>query len=141
MTRHEALFEWIGSYPNIKDIYTFDFGNAKVDSNLFRLISEEIVMKDILGEETVLYKFGIGEYKNYDMDNPFSTENRENVEAIDQFIEWVKQQDKLRNYPKIENAEIQKIRAVRTGSGIDSVDPIMRLAQYAFTVIVTYTRR
>lgn len=141
MTRHEALFEWIGSYPRIHDIYTFDFGKATVDSNLFRLISEETVKRDILGEETVQYKFGIGEYKNYDMENPFSTENRENVEAIDAFIEWVKLQDKLRNYPAIENAEVQSVRAVRTGSGIDSVDPIMRLAQYAFTVIVTYTRR
>jgi hypothetical protein len=141
MTRHEALFEWIGSYPKIHDIYTFDFGKAKVDSNLFKLISEETVKKDILGEETVQYKFGIGEYKFYDLENPFSNENRENVEAVDEFIEWVREQDKLRNYPVIENAEVIQIRAVRTGSGIDSVDPIMRLAQYAFTVIVTYTRR
>ena len=141
MTRHEALFRWFGTYPNIHDIYTFDFGKATIDSNLFRLISEDIVQKDILGEETIIYKFGLGEYKSYDTVNPFSNENIENVEAVDRFIEWVKEQDKLRNYPEIEDAEVQKIRAVRTGSGIGSVDPIMGLAEYHFTVIVTYTRR
>lgn len=139
MTRHEAMFEWMGTYPNIQDLYTFDFGEVTPNSTLFRLISDEIVKTDILGTETVQYKFGIAECKTITHD-PFSNENIQNVEAVDAFIEWVKIQNKRRNFPNIEGAQIEEVRAVRTGSGITSVDPIMRVAQYAFTVIVTYTR-
>ena len=139
MTRHEAIFEWIQQYPNISDLFTFDFGKLEKDSAMFRFISDETVIKDITGEETVEYKFAIGEYHDY-TNEPFTKENIENVEAIDEFIEWVKTQNKLRNYPQIENATVEKIEAFRTGSGIGSVDPIMRKAQYTFTVNVTYTK-
>lgn len=139
MTRHEAMFEWMGTYPDIQEIYTFDFGKVKNDTDVFQMISEESVKKDITGEETVQYKFGLSEYKSYTND-PFTNENIENVEAIDKFIEWVEEQDKLHNYPQIENAVVEKVKAVRTGSGIDAADPIMRIAQYTFLVIVTYIK-
>ena len=139
MTRHEAMFEWMGTYPKIHDIYTFDFGKVKNDTNVFQMISESSVKTDITGEETVQYKFGISEYKSYTND-PFTNENIENVEAVDEFIEWVEQQDKIRNFPHIEGANVEKVKAVRTGSGIDAADPIMRIAQYTFLVIVTYTK-
>lgn len=139
MTKHQAMFEWMGAYPHIKDLYSFDFGKVSPKSTLFRLISDETVKTDIRGTETVNYKFGIAEYKHIE-DDPFTNENIENVEAVDAFIAWVKEQDKLKNYPQIEGAKIERIRAVRTGAGIASVDQIMRVAQYTFTVIVTYTR-
>ena len=139
MTRHEAMFKWIQTYPSVSKLFTYDFGKIEEDSSLFRFISEESVIKDITGEETVEYKFAIGEYRSY-TNEPFTNENIENVEAVDEFISWVKDQDDIHNYPQIENATVEKVRAVRTGSGIGSVDPIMRKAQYTFTVIVTYIK-
>lgn len=140
MTRHEAMFNWIGSYPNIHDIFNVDFSEAEVRTNSFKILDEQVKKTDILGNETVNYKFSIGEYRNYTT-NPFTMENLKNIEAVDEFIDWVNEQDKIRNYPQIPNANVEKVTASRIGSGMASVDPIMRLAQYTFTVTVTYTTK
>lgn len=138
MTRHEAMFNWIGTYPKIADMFTFDFGEAIAHSNQFKVLDEQVKRKDVVGNEYVTYKFSIGEYRKVTQD-PFTTENIENLEAVDEFIEWVNQQNKVRNYPQIPNAVVEEVRADRTG--IASFNPYMRLAQYTFVVTVSYIQK
>lgn len=138
-SQHRVLFDWVGTYPNIQKLFTFDFSKAKNNSQSFRLIAKDRVKRDILGNEIIDYIFSIGEYRHYTND-PFTMQNIENVEALDDFIDWVNTQDKLRNYPQIPNATVEKIRADRTGSGVQSVDPIEGIALYSLTIVVTYTK-
>ncbi len=141
MSRHESMFQFMKQYPNIDKLFSFNFHEVELNSSAFRVIDEESVKKDIFGDETVLYKFSIAENKGYTTD-PFSMENIDNLNEIDNFIEWVKEQDRRYNFPDLgEGYAVESITAARTGSGIESVFPGGQLAQYTFTVTVQYTKK
>jgi hypothetical protein len=140
MSRHEVMFEYMKTYPNISNLFSFDFAEAKNNSSAFRVIDEETTRRDIVGNEETIYTFSIAEYKNYTTE-PYSTENIENLEEIDDFIEWVREQNRLKILPDFgDGFLVDEIRAMRSGSGIAYVDPSGRIAQYQFTVKVKYTR-
>ena len=140
-SRHKALFQFMKQYPDIGNLFSFNFHEIELNSSVFRVIDEETVKKDIFGDETVLYKFSIAENKGYTTD-PFSMENIDNLKDVDSFIEWIKAQDRQQNFPNLgEGYNVESINAVRTPSGIASVYPNGQIAQYAFTVIVQYTKK
>lgn len=141
MSIHESMFQFMKQYPDIDKLFSFNCHEVELNSSAFRVVDEEAVKKDIFGDETILYKFSIAENKGYTTD-PFSMENIDNLNEIDNFIEWVKEQDRQQNFPNLgEGYNIESIDAVRTGSGIASVFPNGQIAQYAFTTIVKYTKK
>lgn len=135
---HKAMFDFIGQYPRIGELFSFNFMELEQNTSAFRVVDEEVIREDILGNRTGLYKFSVVENKPFTTD-AYSTENIEQLEALDDFIDWVKRQDKARNYPDIgAKRRIETITAKRSGSGIAGVDPLSRIAQYTFTVTVEY---
>ena len=140
MNRHEAMFDYMKQYPDIGRLFSFNFAEAKNNSSAFRVIDEEVRKTDIFGDETVVYTFAIAEYKNFSTE-PFTTENFENLAEVDAFIDWARAQNRAKNFPDFgADCLVESITAARTGSGIVGIDPMMRLAQYTFTVKVTYEK-
>lgn len=140
MNRHEAMFAYMKNYPKISKLFSFNFAEAKNNSSAFRVIDEEVRKTDIFGDETFVYTFAIAEYKNYSTE-PYTSENLENLAEVDAFIDWVREQNRANNFPNFgEDCLVDIITAARTGSGIAGIDPMMRLAQYTFTVKVTYEK-
>ena len=141
MTLHEAMFEFMRQYPNVGDLFSFDFMEVEKHASSFCVVEDVDIKRDIFGERTGRYKFAIAEYKPISTD-PFAKENRQNVEAIDAFIAWVRRQDREMNYPNLgENRQVQSISAKRLGAGIDYVDRNKNVARYTFTVTVEYEER
>ncbi|MDD6062867.1 MAG: hypothetical protein PUB99_09665 [Oscillospiraceae bacterium] len=141
MTLHEAMFEFMRQYPNVGDLFSFDFMEAEKHASSFCVVENDDVKRDIFGNRTGRYKFAIAEYKPISTD-PFAKENRQNVEAVDAFIAWVRQQDRQMNYPNLgDNRQVQMMSAKRLGDGIDYIDKQKRVARYTFIVTVEYEER
>lgn len=140
MSKHEAMFNYMKQYSGVDKLFSFNFSEVRKNASAFKLIGEETRSKDIFDNETIVYIFAIAEYRNYSTE-PFTSENLEHIEAVDDFIEWVREQDRNENYPDFGTGTlVSEIQAMRTGSGIVDIDPNGRVAQYSFTVKVTYTR-
>lgn len=141
MTLHESMFEFMRQYPKVGDLFSFDFMEAEKNASSFCVIEKDDVKRDVFGCRLVRYKFAIAEYKPISTD-PYAKENRQNVEAIDAFIEWVRKQDQQMNYPNLgENRQVQLLSAKRLGTGIDYIDRNKRVARYTFIVTVEYEEK
>lgn len=137
-SKHKALFKFIKQYPYICDLFSFNFMDLEHNTGSFRVIDDDEISEDILGNRYCIYKFSVAENKPFSTDC-FSTENIENLEAIDDFIRWVKLQNENHHYPDLgKNCRVEKITAKRSDSGITGIDPLGHIVQYTFTVMVEY---
>jgi len=140
MNKHQAMFDFMETYPKISSLFSFSFAEARAGRAAMVPIDDETVSKDILGNEDCVYNFAIAEYHGMSAD-PFSNVNIEKISAVDDFIEWVQEQNRIRNYPKLgEGCFVEKIEAVRANSPLAAIDPARGIAKYMFMVEVYYEK-
>ena len=119
------------------------FGAILLKENIFQwqyfiafiLISVGI----ILGNKTKAYTFAITVFKSLSAD--VAEENKENLKAVQEFMDWIDEQENEKNYPHFENAIVRKIENLQNAPQMSGYDEKNNLAKYMFQCKVTYKEK
>lgn len=134
--RNQALQEWLSASPYLTDLY-FNFAPAEAGVTNVAAVSGERVLKHYLGGDAMMcYDFGVVQYKPVNMDIPNSPDNADAMNDVELFMDWVREQNALRNFPDFEGCEIQRVEVLNNlpiAAGQDD-----EVAKYMFECRVTY---
>lgn len=69
----------------------------------------------------------------------YTNENIEEMSDVQSLIDWVKEQDELRNYPDFgSDCAIQEMRTTADNPTLDGINEQEQLAMYSFTIQIDY---
>lgn len=134
--RNEALQEWLAESPFVTDLY-FNFYPAEAGVTSIAPVSGERVLKHYTdGTALMCYEFGVIQFWPVNMNVPNNADNAEAMYAVEQFMDWVKAQNQLRNFPDFEGCDVQRVEVLNNlpfSAGTDD-----EVAKYMYTCRVTY---
>ena len=134
--RNEAIQEWLSNSPFVTDLY-FNFSPAEAGVTSIAPVSGERVLKHYVdGTALMCYEFGVVQYKPVNMDVPNNTDNAEAMHDVELFMDWVREQNRLRNFPRIEGCETQRVEVLNNlpmAAGTDN-----EVAKYMYMCRLTY---
>ena len=110
--RNQALQEWLAQSPYVTDLY-FNFSPAEEGVTSVASISGETVLKRYFGGWALKqYDFGVVQFKPINTDVPNNSDNAAEMYDVDLLMDWIKEQDKQRNYPNFEGCTIQRVEVL-----------------------------
>lgn len=134
--RNEALQAWLADSPFVTDLY-FNFGPAEPGVTALVPVSGERVLKRYGGGYALMcYEFGVVQYKPVNLDVPNNTENADAMHDVELFMDWIREQNRERNFPEFEDCDVQRVEVLNNlpvSAGQDS-----EVAKYMYTCRVTY---
>ena len=147
--KNQAMINYLITCPTILDspLY-FNFINAKNDTNQFLTTSSDMYTNKnyIDGSVGRQYDFTIVTFKSaadiavVKMEG-FENENISDMATIQSLIEWVSEQNDLRNFPDFgEECEVDEILTTSDTPSFDGIDEQVSppLAVYSITIRVNY---
>ena len=147
--KNQAVIDYLITCPAILNspLY-FNFINAKNDTNQFLTSSSDMytTRRYIDGSANKIYTFSIITFKSAtDIAVPkaggYENENVSDMATIQHLIDWIKQQEDLKNYPNFgEDCEIDEILTTTDNPRFDGVDNQVSppLAVYSVTIQIRY---
>lgn len=99
MDKNTAVWEWIQSFPDVKELY-FNFGAANNGASvLIPNPTDNVISTDITGIKTCRYDFAYAVFLAYDSTTPYGTTNISSLNAAENFGRWIAAQDADKSYP------------------------------------------
>ena len=147
--KNQAVIDYLITCPAILNspLY-FNFINAKNDTNQFLTSSSDMytTRRYIDGSANKIYTFSIITFKSAtDIAVPktsgYENENVSDMATIQHLIDWIKQQEDLKNYPNFgEDCQIDEILTTTDNPRFDGVDNQVSppLAVYSITIQIRY---
>lgn len=137
--RNQALQEWLQDCPYATDLY-FNFAPAEPGVTGVSPVSGEAVIKRYLGGYSLKgYDFGVVQYIPVNMDVPNNTENTDAMHSVEQFMDWVKEQNAQKNLPDFEGCAVQRVEVLNNMPVVSGQDD--EVAKYMFQCRVTYLEK
>lgn len=137
---HNKVFEYVQKYPKIGDFVTFNGGKATAGAvQLETVEGQRVISQDICGNQRIEYSFLIISYMNYST-VPYSKQNVENMMKVQDFMNWITEQNIARNYPDFEGVTIEKMENAMNIPDVSGYDPKERLAKYMFGVKIIFEK-
>ena len=134
--RNEAIQEWLSASPFVTDLY-FNFSPAEPNVTSVAPVSGERVLRHYIdGSALMCYEFGVIQYKPVNMDVPNNTDNAEAMYDVELFMDWVKEQNALRNFPRFDGCVMQRADVLNNlpmAAGTDN-----EVAKYMYMCRLTY---
>ena len=147
--KNQAVINYILQCPQIKNtpLY-FNFINAKDNTAQILTSSNDRYTEkpDITGAVEKQYTFTIMVFKSITDDaivklEGFAHENVEELSYIQELIDWIAEQDDLKNYPNFgEDCEVDGIRTSEETPKLEAINAQVSpaLAMYSVTIQITY---
>lgn len=109
MNKNQAVYNWLKTYNKFKNLlFNFSYGTNK-NTTMLPQPNDYIDYEDITGSKVRYYTFSISHFKHYT--NLPTTENIDNMEEVQEFLNWVDEQNRNKNFPKFpENCTIEYIK-------------------------------
>lgn len=149
MDKNEAVIQYLITCPKIENspLY-FNFISAKDNHTQIITSANDKSMnrRYIDGSVLRLYTFSIIEFKAIAY-NPivkldgYSDENVEDMYDAQGLVDWIEEQNNLRNFPNFgENCVVEEIRTTTDNPVLDAIDASAQpaLAQYSLTIEIQY---
>jgi len=150
--KNQAVIDYLITCPQILNspLY-FNFINAKNDTNQFLTSSRDAYtnIKYVDGSVLKVYTFTIITFKSAaDIAVPkligYENENVSDMATIQSLIDWIHEQEELRNYPNFgEQCEIDEILTTSDSPNFDGIDEQVSppLAVYSVSIQIKYIDR
>ena len=147
--KNQAVIDYLVTCPAIQNspLY-FNFINAVNDTNQFLTASTDVYTnnKYIDGSVGKVYTFTIITFKSAaDIAVPkvigYESENISDMATIQSLIDWIREQEELRNYPYFgEECEVDEILTTTNNPNFDGIDEQVSppLAVYSVTIQIKY---
>lgn len=137
--RNEALQEWLQESPYATDLF-FNFAPTEPGTTAVAPVSGEAVIKRYLGGYSLKgYDFGVVQYIPVNMDVPNNTDNTDAMYSVEQFMNWVKEQNAQQNFPDFEGCNVQRVEVLNNMPVVAGQDD--EVAKYMFQCRVTYVEK
>ena len=141
---HKAIYDFINTCPLVgQDMYFNIVSQDNPDNNTSLLIASygELVQKYVDGSKIQKMQCEIRQVKPYS-EYSNTTENVEQLDKVQEFLDWVNLQNKKHNYPDF--GDSKAIQSVKTPDGV--VNPIPAatydgLTLFAFPFEIIYFER
>lgn len=146
VTKHQVMLEFLQTCPSIRDNpLFFNFGKVENNAHQANMQSDDVSLHRpyIDGTELKRYTFSLDSFKSVAY-NPviqgFSDENMEEFAEVQSLIDWINEQDELRNYPAFEDCSIDKMRTLSTKPVLVGVDTTLTppIAVYRISIQIDY---
>ena len=139
MTKYEGLVTFLKQYPPLNEILYFNKTQEIADtSSVNTVYSDYAVQEYTCGNSDREFVFAIKQMKQYDSAGT-SGINRQTMEEVQAFMDWIDEQNKKRNFPEFpENCFVYKIENLQNMPEIAGTND-QGLAEYMFQCRVCYT--
>ena len=147
--KNKAVIDFLITCPAIQNspLY-FNFINAKSDNKQFVTTANDVAAQEsyIDGSVEKTYTFTIIDFKSMSY-NPivkqagYVDENIDDMYQVQELINWVNEQNELKNYPDFgSKCIIDKMEVVTESPDLNSVDATVTpaLARYSITIAIEY---
>jgi hypothetical protein len=141
----QAVVDFLLDCPYIEKLF-FNFAEAADGNNQFIKDVDTTLKKYIDGGQLRCYTYTIVSYHAVSH-NPlvdeigFADENMENLNNVQNIIDWVNEQNELRNYPSFgQDIVIDSMECLTDDPSLNGVDVSQNppLAKYSFTIRIQY---
>ncbi len=137
MTKHEAMINYLQGSPAFSGI-ACQFGEISDGSVIFNTVQgDSVILTDIVGTKIKRYDFAIVKYCAKNTDAP-SALNMDTLNAVSEMMSWIDEQNKNKNFPAFENAQIIKIENLQNVPTVAGTDDKQNLVKYMYQARVTY---
>ena len=136
--RHEKVMNYFLTCDEIKDLY---FAFSKTENGDMQIIPmpETTIKEYVDGGKVKSYNFSFVAFKYKSM-VPNSNENAKSVFDVEKVIEWIKKQDRIKNFPDFgDDYSVQEIKPLETIPNISAQDDTG--AKYMFSASIVYYER
>lgn len=135
MSKHEAMVEYLKQYPGLRSFLYFNtatdtLGNTSVQT----VYSDEWEEQDITGHGTKRYDFAIICMVPQDPGTSYS--NVAQMEDVEAFMEWIREQDEAKNLPAFEDGQVFSIENLQNMPNLAGAND--SVAKYMFQCRVRY---
>ena len=139
MTKYEGLVTFLKQYPPLNEILYFNKTQEIADtSSVNTVYSDYAVQEYTCGNSDREFVFAIKQMKQYDSAGT-SGINRQTMEEVQAFMDWIDEQNKKRNFPQFpDNCFVYKIENLQNMPEIAGTND-QGLAEYMFQCRVCYT--
>lgn len=139
MTKYEGLVTFLKQYPPLNEILYFNNTQEIADtSSVNTVYSDYAVQEYTCGNSDREFVFAIKQMKQYDSAGT-SGINRQTMEEVQAFMDWIDEQNKKRNFPEFPgNCFVYKIENLQNMPEIAGTND-QGLAEYMFQCRVCYT--
>lgn len=148
--KHEAMLNYLFTCPAVQNNpLFFNFGEAKENSNQFITTSnsETFGAEYIDGSRTKFYVFTLLTFKTISYNavvkttGEYTDENLLELTEFQQVIDWINEQENIRNYPDFgEDCVVDSIMCMTANPVLSDVDTSQEpaIATYSITIQVEY---
>lgn len=134
--KNKALTEYIARYPKLYGWLFFNVINIETGSSSLLTDSDNLLFKSVTGAEKREYVFSIAMMKNFDTGT--SDINIDAMAETQFFSEWIKLQNKIKNFPLWNDFDLIESIEVLTTVPILSVDSEQNVARYILQLKIAY---
>ena len=147
--KNQAVIDFLITCPSLaNNPMFFNFINAKNDNKQIITLANDISLHRTYIDGSVLkrYTFTIIDFKSISYNaivlvDGYPDENVEDMFEVQEIIDWVTEQNDLRNYPDFgETVQIESMRALSDNPNLNGVDSSIQpaLAKYSISIQIDY---
>lgn len=147
--KNSAMIEYLLTCQDIaSSTLYFNFANIKDSITQFITLAQDVAIDTPFIDGSVRKRYSLTVISFLSIsDNPivkvagFSNENVTDMAEVQALIDWIAEQDSIRNYPNFgEHCECESIKTTTNNPMLDQIDATKTppLAKYTFTIQVDY---
>lgn len=135
--KHRAMLDYLAQYPRLDAFLHFNtVTDRKGNVGMQTVSSDEWESQDITGHGVKRYDFAILYMASQDPGT--SSVNVDQMALAEDFMKWLREQEKAQNYPAFEGCEVQSIDILQNMPNLAGVNAAGDVAKYMFQCRVHY---
>ena len=136
--KHTAIWNWLYENEQIKRLY-FNFSDVQTGNTVIATSPGRTIKTYADGSKMMAYDFAMIQYLNLNTVDVNSEENAETMFDAEQLMEWIEEQDRIKNYPVFRNGFVTKVENLQTVPTVAGMDDTR--AKYLFSCRITYLQK
>ena len=134
--KHKAVWDWLFQNEEIKRLY-FNFSDTQNGNITIATSPANAALKNYTnGDKLKAYDFSLIQYKPMNTVDVNSEENAEIMFDAEKLMDWIDEQERVKNYPRFYGCFVQKVENMPNMPSIAGLDDTV--AKYLFSCRITY---
>ena len=134
--KHDAVMRWLFQNDDVKRLY-FNFSDSQNGNVVIATTSGNSFLKKYVdGSQLKAYDFSLIQFKPLNTVDVNSLENTEIMFDAEQLMEWVNEQEALKNYPVFPGCFVTKVENLQNMPSVAGMNDAE--AKYLFSCRITY---
>lgn len=137
--KHKAVLNWLANYPELQSFLYFNTVKEELEFTSVNTITNETIEKEFYGSVIKNYDFALVMMKSYDTGT--SDINVDELFNVEQFMLWIKEQNKEKKFPYFESADILEIKNLQNEPTFSGISQAGDVAKYMVQIRIRYLEK